>query len=56
MAKITLFAQIIKKLSKEIVKSLSKKAWYGQICQGFQHLEPSGKHDILPVRRLCVAS
>ena len=26
-----------------------KKARHGQTCQGFQHMEPSGEHDILSV-------
>ena len=28
---------------------LGKKARRGQTCQGFQHMEPSGEHDILSV-------
>ena len=31
---------------------LGKKARHGQTCQGFQHMVPSGEHDILPVCRL----
>ena len=33
-------------------KILGKKARHGQTCQGFQHMEPSGEHDILSVCRL----
>ena len=31
---------------------LGKKARHGQTCEGFQHMEPSGEHDILSVCRL----
>ena len=44
--------EVAERFDQILGKKARKKARHGQTCQGFQHMEPSGEHDILSVCRL----